>query len=195
LTLRHYERILSLARPGVTAKKMELPGGFVVQRERGHLAFAPSQTEASFVEPVRLDIPGRTNFGRYVAEATILGAHDVSLDKFISGRTKTVERFDLGKLKLPLTIRSRRAGDRFVPLSHASQKKLGKFLSAQYVPHRIRTRVLVVADMEKVIWVWPVRISERARLSPQTRRILQLKIADINAEPHISSSPAELKLI
>jgi tRNA(Ile)-lysidine synthase len=120
-----------------------------------------------------------------VTEATILEADDVGLEKFISGKTNCVERFDLEKVKLPLTVRSRQAGDRFVPLGLASEKKLGKFLTAQYVPRRIRTRVLVVRDMEKIIWVWPVRMSERAKVSPQTRRVLQLRITDINAEPCI----------
>jgi tRNA(Ile)-lysidine synthase len=185
LTLRHYERVLCLARRDVTGRKMELPGGFLVQRERRNLIFAPSEKDAVFTEPVRLDIPGRTRFGQHVTEATILEADDVGLEKFISGKTNCVERFDLEKVKLPLTVRSRQAGDRFVPLGLASEKKLGKFLTAQYVPRRIRTRVLVVRDMEKIIWVWPVRMSERAKVSPQTRRVLQLRITDINAEPCI----------
>jgi hypothetical protein len=38
------------------------------------LIFAPSEKDAVFTEPVRLDIPGRTRFGQHVTEATILEA-------------------------------------------------------------------------------------------------------------------------
>ncbi|HUV65725.1 MAG TPA: tRNA lysidine(34) synthetase TilS C-terminal domain-containing protein, partial [Sedimentisphaerales bacterium] len=56
--------------------------------------------------------------------------------------------------------------------------KLGKFLTAQRVPREGRREVLVVSDSEKIIWVWPLRISEQAKISPGTRRILQLQITD-----------------
>ncbi|UCC97553.1 MAG: tRNA lysidine(34) synthetase TilS [Phycisphaerales bacterium] len=186
LTLRHYDRILSLAQPDGTGNRTELPGGFVVEREHGNLTFARSEKAILCTEPVRLNIPGRTSFGQCTAEAKILESGDIDLDEFISCKTDHVERFDSEKLRLPLTVRSRQAGDRFVPLGLASEKKLGKFLTAQYVPHRIRTRVLVVRDMEKIIWVWPVRISERAKVSPQTRRVLQLRITDIDDETRIA---------
>ncbi|MHC4703402.1 MAG: hypothetical protein ACYTFQ_22780 [Planctomycetota bacterium] len=40
--------------------------------------------------------------------------------------------------------------------------------------------MLVIADDEKIIWVWPVRMSERAKVSRQTKTILQLQIADLS---------------
>jgi DNA/RNA-binding domain of Phe-tRNA-synthetase-like protein len=41
--------------------------------------------------------------------------------------------------------------------------------------------VLVVADSEKIIWVWPIRVSEQSKITSQTRKILQLQITDSNA--------------
>jgi DNA/RNA-binding domain of Phe-tRNA-synthetase-like protein len=46
--------------------------------------------------------------------------------------------------------------------------------------------VLVVTDAEKIIWVWPVRISEQAKVTTQTRRVLQLRIADPDAEERVT---------
>ncbi|GAJ01641.1 unnamed protein product, partial [marine sediment metagenome] len=37
-------------------------------------------------------------------------------------------------------------------------------------------KLLIIADSEKIIWVWPVRMSEQARITDVTRKILQLKI-------------------
>jgi tRNA(Ile)-lysidine synthase len=185
LAQRHYECILRLAQQDVTSGKMELPGGFFVQREYGNLMFtrlgrkAPGDERAG--QPVRLEIPGRTRFGGYVIEATILEARNAELEKFIPSKTDRVERFDLEKVKLPLQVRSRRAGDRFVPLGLGKEKKLGKFLTDQRIPYDVRRRVLVVSDSEKILWVWPIRISDEAKISSDTRRILQLQITDVES--------------
>jgi tRNA(Ile)-lysidine synthase len=89
-----------------------------------------------------------------------------------------VERFDLEKVNLPLSVRSRRPGDRFVPLGMGGEKKIGKFLTAQHVPHDVREKVVLVEDREQILWVWPVRISEQAKITNTTRHILQLQIMD-----------------
>ncbi len=190
LTRRHYEGILQLAERNVTGTKMELPGGFVVCREYDKLILGPSQKRPggeapSFIgsqsdKPVTLNVPGQTRFGGRLIEATILEADDVELEQFAEGKTSCVERFDLDKVRLPLIVRSRRPGDRFVPLGLTSEKKVGKFLTAQRVPRRIRNQVLVVAGAERIIWVWPVRMSEQAKVTADTGKILQLRIAELN---------------
>ncbi len=182
LTHGHYEGILQLARQNVTGRKIELPGGSVVQREYGNLIFAPSERKARFDEQigesVRLEVPGQTRFGRYLIESAISEADDEGFGEFKAGKANCLERFDLDEVKLPLDVRFRQAGDRFVPLGMAEEKRLGKFLTAQRVPHKIRKKVLIVADRGKIIWVWPIRMSEQAKITGETRKILQLQITD-----------------
>jgi DNA/RNA-binding domain of Phe-tRNA-synthetase-like protein len=57
-----------------------------------------------------------------------------------------------------------------------AKKRLGKFLTAAKVPRQSRENALIVADSEKIIWVWPVRISECAKVTSNTSQILQLHI-------------------
>jgi tRNA(Ile)-lysidine synthase len=190
LTRRHYESILQLAEHNVTGRKMELPGGFVVCREYGDLILGPSRNcpagqappcvETQSDQSVTLNVPGQTRFGECLIEATILEADGAGLGQFVEDRTSCVERFDLDRVKLPLIVRPRRPGDRFVPFGLTSEKKLGKFLSAQRVPRRTRNHVLVVAGAEKIIWVWPVRMSEQAKVTADTRTILQLQMTNLN---------------
>jgi len=155
------------------------------------------------VESVNLEVPGQTSilrrspkderFGRYLIEATISGtailavssragspchAEKEDLEKFKAEKDNFVERFDLDKIKLPLVVRFRRKGDRFRPLGLPAEKKVGKFLTAARVPQELRRKVLIVADSEKIIWVWPIRISEQPKVSCRTRRVLQLRIAE-----------------
>jgi tRNA(Ile)-lysidine synthase len=183
VTRQHYEGILQLAEQNVTGRKIELPGGCEVLREYGNLIFANREKESAFDgwtdELVRLEIPGQARFGGYLIRASISDS-DKSYDKSKIPASSGAECFDLDKIKPPLIIRYRCPGDRFVPLGQSQDKKIGKFLTAQRVPHRIRRDVLVIADSEKIIWVWPVRISEQSKINGQTQKILQLHITNLN---------------
>ena len=181
LTQEHFERSLRLAGQKTSGRKIELPGGFVVGREYGKLIFARAgdeQIKEKTSESITIKVPGQTRFGNYLAEAGIFEVELGSEGRFKAGKTSFVEWFDLDKVKMPLVVRSRRAGERFIPLGSSRQKKVGKFLTSQKVPQRIRRRLLIAADTEKIIWVWPIRISEQAKVTRETRRILRLQITD-----------------
>lgn len=185
LTQQHYQKILQLAEKKVTGKKINLPDGFIVRREYDNLIFSNRRVEfappISEAEPVIIKIPGITQFGQYLIEVEIKKSNENEYlaPQFIAGLPfRFIERFDIDKLKPPLTVRSRQPGDRFVPLGQKIETKIGKFLTAQKVPHDIRQKVLVIADMEKIIWLWPIRISEQSKITEETRKILQLKITN-----------------
>ena len=204
LTQQHYEKILQLAAQNVADRKVQLPGAFVVRCEYGSLIFTqPQKSEIRNLSSVPcplssvvLEVPGQTRFGRYLIEATVLGARCSMLDTRRKTKSKIenrepriqfVEWFDLEKISLPLAVRFRRAGDRFTPLGLAEEKKLGKFLTAQRVPQQIRREVLVVADTRKIVWACPIRISEQAKVTDETRQILQLQVTDSNGRQCIAS--------
>ena len=186
LTQGHYEGILQLAEQNVTGRKIELPGGFAVRREYGILFFSNRRVGlappiSSKDQSVTVEIPGQITFEKFLIKAIVLERKEVDFEKFKADKTDSIEWFDLEKIKLPLIVRHRRPGDRFVPLGQSEEKKLGKFLTAQRIPHGIRRDVLVVADREKIIWVWPVRISEQTGITGEARKILQLQITGLNA--------------
>lgn len=180
----HYEKMLELAERNTGGRRIELPGGFVARREHTELIFerAQGEQESATTEDAEIEIPGRTAFGAYLIRTTILqreeGKMDSCLHRNDKGLEKYIEVFDLDKVKLPVVVRSRRDGDRFVPLGMGAVKKVGKFLSDARVPSDVRRKALVVEDCEKVIWVWPIRMSEQAKVTDQTGKILQVEITD-----------------
>lgn len=186
LTHRHYEKILQLAESKSGGKKIALPNGFVVQREYESLIFTRLQkaeyriqdTEDRNLSSVTLEVPGQTQFGQYLIETTIVDTGYLMLGtrRKIKSKINFVECFDLDKVKLPLVVRTRQAGDRFWPLGLAGEKKVGKFLTTAKVPQEIREKMLIVADSDKIIWLWPIRISEQAKITSETQKILQLRI-------------------
>jgi tRNA(Ile)-lysidine synthase len=185
LTQRHYERIVQLAGHSVTAGRIDLPGGFAVRREYENVIFSRDRGvngRVSLSQRVNLNIPGRTKFGKFLVEATIGAAERNGFQKCVTSKESNVECFDLEKVKLPLSIRCRIPGDRFVPLGLSGEKKIGKFLTAQRIPYEVRKKVVLVEDREKIIWLWPVRISEQAKVTTDTKQILRMNIAESDAE-------------
>jgi tRNA(Ile)-lysidine synthase len=160
--------------------------------------------------PIQLNIPGQTRYGRHLIEASIRSTNQntfVSVGGRLKGeafgdgerksdhpqasleaaarrrgRISYVECFDLEKVKQPVNIRFRRPGDRFIPLGMSGEKKIGKFLTAQHIPHEVRRKIILVEDKEKILWVWPVRISEQTKVTAGTRQILQLQITESGDE-------------
>ena len=123
-------------------------------------------------------MPGVTQFGPYTINADIIEIEQKDLAGFKKTKTNLVEWFDFEKLKLPLEVRIRKRGDKFWPLGLAGEKKVGKFLTAAKVSQSLRRRLLVVADAEKIIWLYPIRISEQAKVTNDTRKVIQIKISD-----------------
>jgi len=182
LTQGHFEMILQLAEQRIGNKRVELPGGFVVGYEYGKLIFFKTkdlQAEVQVRDSVKVDVSGKTRFGDYFIEATVLEAEARAFEKFKAQKSEFVEWFDLDKVKPPLVVRFRRAGDRFWPLGLAGEKRIGKFLTAAKVPQQKRKKVLIVADAEEIIWLWPIRISEKTKINSRTRNILQLQITEM----------------
>ena len=180
LTQRHFGKILQLAEQNVGGKKIELPGGFMVRRQYDKLIFCrvglapPSSLDKSL--SVILKIPGKIEFDKYIIESLVLEKNEIEFEKFKAAKTDSIECFDLDKIKLPLVVRFRRASAKFVPLGLGGEKKVGKFLTAAKVPHDVREKILIVADSEKIIWVFPIRISDQIKVTNETQKILQLQI-------------------
>ena len=183
LTQGHYERILQLARQNISGKRIELPDGFVVWREYGKLIFEkPSTLSKQTRKSVCLKIPSRAKFGDYQIEATVLDVGKCDIEKFRAEKSNFIEWFDLDKVNLPLVVRFREDGDRFWPLGLGGEKRVGKFLTAARVPQEIRQKLLVVADSEKIIWLWPIRMCQHAKITSETQKIFQLQIADTSSD-------------
>jgi tRNA(Ile)-lysidine synthase len=183
----HYQNIIKLARKNSSGKKIDLPEDCSVRAEYGNLIFSRFQKKSSptglLNESINLNIPGQTRFAGYSIEAAFIQPNQKELAKFKAEKTSFIERFDFNKIKLPLIVRFRKTGDRFVPLGMNQQKKVGKFLSAARIPLEHRQKLLIVADSEKIIWLWPIRSSQQTKINGETRKILQLKITYIPTQP------------
>ena len=187
LTSEHYERILELAKQGSTRKTIQLPNSFLVQLEYENIVFKlrrvglapPDSPDPNHRQSVNLTIPGSTIFNEFKIQASIIKKEQADLKNFLKSKTPEIEWFDLDKIKQPLIVRFRKEGDRFIPFGQKGEKKIGKFLTAQYVPEEMRNKTLVITDSEKIIWLYPIRTSEQTKITSETKKILQLQVTKI----------------
>jgi tRNA(Ile)-lysidine synthase len=182
LTEEHFEKIIKLAESEGN-KKIILPDCFIAAKEYSALFLEKQekikQQESAFeTKKVELNIMGRTCFDSFLAESAVLEISGENLETFIEDKDRFIERFDFEKIVPPVYVRKPAIGDRFEPLGLNGEKKIARFLIDAKVPKELRQKVLVVTDSEKIVWLWPLRIDRRAKITRQTKQILQLRIVN-----------------
>lgn len=85
-----------------------------------------------------------------------------------------VEYFDADAVGNRIRLRHWRAGDRFRPIGMPTAAKIQDLFVNNKVPREVRHR-LVLAESEtgEIFWVEGLRIGERFKVTPQTRRLLR----------------------
>ena len=90
------------------------------------------------------------------------------------------EFFDADKIGNKIVLRHWRAGDRFQPIGLKSAAKLQDlFVNAKIPAARRRELVLAATAEGEIFWVEGLRIGERFKLTPQTKRTLVWKWSNL----------------
>jgi len=87
-----------------------------------------------------------------------------------------VELADADRVSFPLILRTRRPGDRFVPLGMDAPVKLKDFLIGEKVPREDRDRVLLLCDANRILWVVGIRLSDAVRIDERTKTALVMRM-------------------
>lgn len=156
----HLEGVLSsLGRKRI---RISLPHGVTVMSSPGSVAFVAGKPRRPPAIPeTRLDVPGSVRVAGWRLSAEIVPAPRPPL------RAAPFEAFlDAGRIRGPLTVRSRRPGDRLRPLGLGGEKKVQDILVDARVPAEERDGVPVVADGQGIVWVAGHCIDERVALGP-----------------------------
>lgn len=166
-------RWIASAQSGGTA---DLLAGLCVRVSGSILKICDWQT-LSVLSPISFQIPLSLNqpiqFNNWQLTATVLETW--SLDEIASNADSSVAYLD-GSFD-SLILRTRRAGDRFEPLGmNGKTIKLSDFMINQKIPMEDRDRLPILVDGKDVLWVCGYRLSERAKVSRQTQRVLRVKI-------------------
>ena len=86
--------------------------------------------------------------------------------------------FDLEKLG-GLSVRTFKAGDRFVPFGMSQEVKIKDFFIGRKIPKEKRRRVPLLLSNHDIIWVVGYRIDERYKVTKETNHVMKV-IAHFN---------------
>jgi tRNA(Ile)-lysidine synthase len=183
----HIEAALALASGGTRHGSLDLPDRIRIQRYPDRLVVSLAQQPLRVLKPEALPAP--TQEFCYPIPAPVSETVSLTLPE-IGGRLEFrristqkvpatgnagqfVAFFDMDVLIFPLTVRNLRPGDRFNPFGMTGRQKVHRYLSNQKIPRESRRRYPLLLSGEKIIWVAGQRMDQRARLTPDTRRVLR----------------------
>lgn len=90
---------------------------------------------------------------------------------------------DPAKLVSPIFLRHPQNGDQFDPLGlNGHHQKLVDFLRIQGVPTHLKNKTWIMCDQVGVIWVVGYRVSDRVKITPESRSALLISARRIGSE-------------
>jgi tRNA(Ile)-lysidine synthase len=176
----HVERLLELARDSRGRGALSLPGQQAVRRG-GNVVLAPRRAPLqpfSNSFQVSLSIPGEVVLA---AQGWAISATGDTQPGQSPGTLKVEcprleQTVAAERLSLPLTVRSRKPGDRFRPLGMRGQKKLQDVLVDRKVARDARDSLpLVVDSADKIVWVVGESVAEDFRVTEASQAVIFLK--------------------
>ncbi len=150
-------------------KNISLPGGLSLLNVSGRLL---AVKKTGNPKQIRLKVPGVTCFGNKKVAVTI---KDVV--KYFGRKNEAF--LDAKKVELPLFIRTRRDGDRFMPFGMKKFKKLQDFMVDEKIPSYKRDLVPLLIDSRgDILWLAGCRADERYRVTQKTKKIICLSLQE-----------------
>lgn len=171
---------LRIARDGETGDRVTLPDGLflIVGYEMltiGEEPPAPAWPQLSPDDAIEVPASGEMK----IADTWTLTMRTTMREDLPDDALVNANRWraflDADSITLPLRLRMRRTDDRFTPLGMDDSVDLADFLINQKVPAAVRDRLPLVVDADdRIVWVAGVRISNKARITNDTERVLRL---------------------
>ncbi len=170
----HIEAIQRLAQAEKPQAALNLPGRLTVKRTYNHLIFSDSTKRKPLPFYYTLDGTGTYDLkeiGRSIFVEEIKNRRGLRLRG-----SKWTAFLDAEKLCFPLTLRTFKAGDRFIPFGMRGHKKLKDFFVDLKVPMEQRHSTPILCCDDTPVWVCGFRIDDRFKVTSETKRVLKTSI-------------------
>ena len=162
---------------------VDLPGGFQVRRQAVLLVIQRCPQgpidQDSWDGPVALAVPGRTALpdGREIL-CTVRPYDADAFAEHCRLRPPGVELLDAEAAGPVLRAGPRADGERFDPLGLGGRQTVGDFLTNMKIQSPQRRRAVCVRDETGIVYLAPLRLADRVKVTRATRRILEIRITE-----------------
>ena len=157
-----------------------LPDNYVARRCGDTILIAPASRPAPPNEaPIILNACGRTDLPS--GAVVVCGTEEFDAEAFAEHCRKPhrgVELLDADKIRGQLVCKPRTDGDRFAPLGLNGSQTVSDFLTNSGLNPSARNAVRCICDDESIIYLAPLRIDQRVRVTDQTRRLVRIEVND-----------------
>ncbi|MBI4394764.1 MAG: tRNA lysidine(34) synthetase TilS [Candidatus Omnitrophica bacterium] len=167
------------------SESLHIKRGFQLQLPKGLLASVSSDS-------IRIKKGKRINvsfsYPLFLGDAIYIPEIEVSIScsalkgkpRIIHKSDKSFELLNGAKLSFPLTIRNRKAGDRFQPLGRTKPLKLKRFLINQHIPVEERDRLPLVLSDSTIAIAGQVALAEPFKVTPETKQFVRISFTSGN---------------
>ncbi|MDR4506661.1 MAG: tRNA lysidine(34) synthetase TilS [Candidatus Brocadiaceae bacterium] len=174
----HYTKILDAITKTGRGRQFQLPGKFHFWHEHEKLSLCkefPQKSCFPMFQETTLQIPGITTIdsvGQFMVE--IAEVLNVSLETFKKQKTRDEEILDLQCVLTPVTVRTRKAGDKISPLGTHGYKKLKDLFIEEKISRKERETIPIVVMNNQPILVTGICIDNRVKITSSTKKVLKL---------------------
>ncbi|MBU1867350.1 MAG: tRNA lysidine(34) synthetase TilS, partial [Candidatus Margulisbacteria bacterium] len=155
--------------------ELHLPDGIFVFGDGSALTISRERLKTVKIEPFRyaVAVPGETPIPEIGLKVKV--SEGEKLDK-AGPETAYVDQETLGR---DIVVRNKLPGDRFHPLGFSGTKKLQDFFVDEKIPQEKRDAVPVFESAGRVIWLGGLRLDDRSKVTPQTKRVVKFELLPI----------------
>ncbi len=178
LTQHHLTALGHLAQRPQTGGAVSLPGAWQVQRTGDQLCWLPASRSTVPAPPLAQEVllaPTAAGTCTFLNWTLTWDTFCRSNGPAAGPEDRTTVWLDADCLQFPLKLRQWRPGDRLQPMGLRGTKKLQDLFVDAKIPRDQRPFMPILLSRDEIIWVVGLRQAEGAKVTPQTRRILQVR--------------------
>lgn len=154
-------------------KEVDLGQGYIFVKEYDKMYVKKEKNEIYDKNKIALEINGKIMYNGYVIESKLV--ENIP-------RKKGSYYFDYDKMNKNIFVRTREEGDRFIPFGMKKSKKLKNFFIDEKIERSKRDIIPIVVSGEDIILVGNLRSADLYRVDKNTKKILLLKVEEVEAD-------------
>ncbi|NME84167.1 tRNA lysidine(34) synthetase TilS [Clostridium sp. SM-530-WT-3G] len=177
--MRHIYEIYNLAQNG-TGKIVDLPNKIYAENIYGDIYIKSKMDKDINCNITEINLPidnidtHLVEFGEYSFKFSIV---DNSQKTKLNLKRNNYEKyFDFDKIQKEIIIRTRKDGDKIIPLGMTGSKKLKDIFINMKIPKEERDIIPIVCFDNKISWIVGLRVSDEYKVTSDTKKILIMNV-------------------